>query len=78
MLANRQWLTGLIEAENRVEAEVNNVLSKLDAAQKRVTMSCQQHHTAKHFKESERTCFELGKTFCCLSISVKSLQVMLC
>jgi len=27
MLANRQWLTGLIEAENRVEAEVNNELS---------------------------------------------------
>ncbi len=38
------------------------MLSTLHVAQKRVTVSCQSHHTAKQLKEGERTRFELGET----------------
>lgn len=49
-------------AENRVEAEVKDVLSALDAAQKRVTLSRQQHQAALQLEDGERTRFELGET----------------
>lgn len=49
-------------AENRVEAEVKDVLSALEAAQKRVTLSRQQHQAAQQLEVGERTRFELGET----------------
>lgn len=49
-------------AENRVEAEVKDVLSALNAAQKRVTLSRQQHQAAKQLEDGEKTRFELGET----------------
>lgn len=49
-------------AENRVEAEVKDLFSALEAAQKRVSLSRQQHQAAQQLEDGERTRFELGET----------------
>lgn len=48
--------------EDRVEAEVKDVLSALNASRQRVMLSRQQQHAARQLEEGERTRFELGET----------------
>lgn len=49
-------------AENRVEAEVKDVFSAINAARQRVHLSRQQQQAAKQLEDGERTRFELGET----------------
>ncbi len=49
-------------AEDRVAAEVKDVLSAIKAARQRVTLSHQQQQAARQLEEGERTRFELGET----------------
>ncbi len=59
--ANKQrltWERNLLE--NRVAAEVKDVLSALTASQKRLTLSQQQQQVAQQLEEGERTRFALG------------------
>ena len=57
-LRRLQWeRTG---TEDRVEAEVKDVLSALKAARQRVTLSQQQQQAARQLEDGERTRFELG------------------
>lgn len=46
--------------ENRIAAEVNDVLSALNASRKRLKLSQQQQQAAQQLEEGERTRFELG------------------
>lgn len=48
--------------EDRVTAEVKDVLSALNAARQRVTLSRQQQQAARQLEDGERTRFELGET----------------
>ena len=49
-------------AENRVEAEVKDVFSAMNAARQRVHLSRQQQQAAKQLEDGERMRFELGET----------------
>lgn len=49
-------------AEDRVDAEVKDVLSALNAARQRLTLSTQQRRAARQLEDGERTRFELGDT----------------
>ncbi|MEY4768349.1 MAG: hypothetical protein RL637_988 [Pseudomonadota bacterium] len=46
--------------ENRIEAEIKDVLSALTAVQKRLLLSQKQQQAAQQLEEGERTRFELG------------------
>ena len=48
--------------EDRVAAEVKDVLSALNAARQRITLSRQQKQAAQQLEDGERTRFELGET----------------
>lgn len=48
--------------EDRVVAEVKDVLSALNASQQRVTLSRLQQQAAKQLEDGERTRFQLGET----------------
>jgi len=48
--------------EDRIAAEVKDVLSALNAARQRVALSQQQQRAAERLEDGERTRFELGET----------------
>ena len=48
--------------ENRIAAEVQDVLSALNAARQRLALSRQQQRAAEQLEDGERTRFELGDT----------------
>lgn len=48
--------------EDRIAAEVRDVLSALRAARQRLTLASQQKQAARQLEEGERTRFELGET----------------
>ena len=49
-------------AEDRIAAEVRDVLSALHASRQRVALSQQQRHAAQRLEDGERARFELGET----------------
>ena len=48
--------------EDRISAEVKDVLSAINAARQRITLSYQQQKAAQQLEEGEKTRFELGDT----------------
>lgn len=59
-LQRLKWERNAIE--DRVTAEVKDVLSALNAARQRITLSQQQQQAAQQLEEGEKTRFELGDT----------------
>ncbi|MFM8341465.1 MAG: TolC family protein [Methylomonas sp.] len=59
-LRRLKWERNAIE--DRVTAEVKDVLSALNAARQRITLSQQQQQAAQQLEEGEKTRFELGDT----------------